>query len=244
MTLARGFNSTLAILVLSTLTLMPQAAVAEKMRAFSAEYRAYYGSMRGASTVFQLEQGSNGQWYWHSRSEPAGMVSMFRNDVVTERSRFSIQNDEIVPHSYRYHHQQGDDTRRQRRLDFDWNAGQVRFDDDGDRGEMALEKGSMDRFLAQYALMRHLKRGERPERFLIVYRDDSFHQTLEYRGKEEVRTRAGRFETLRVDMNDADSDRSLVTWLAPKLGYLPVKLEQREPGERTVRMELEDTNRR
>lgn len=212
-------------------------------RAFKAEYRAYYGAMRGASTQFSLEPGRNGKWLWRSRSEPAGMVAMFRDDVVTEHSRFRINDGAIVPTSYRYHHETGGDTRRQRRLDFDWDESIVRYDDNGNRGELALETGELDRFLAQYALMRDMRKGNRPDSYTIVYRDERFRQDLIYLGEERIRVRAGRFDTVKIAMEDADSDRMLMMWMSPELGYLPVQLEQREPGETTVRMELESTNR-
>jgi len=230
-------------LLLALLLSLPVVAGADEPSAFEAEYRAFYGSMRGASTLFRLEPRDDGQWLWHSSSEPAGMVAMFRDDVITERSRFSIGDDGLVLHRYHYRHLEDNRTRRERVLDFDWDAGIVRYDDDGEQGEMEAHPGSLDRFLAQYALMRDLNRGKRPERYLIVDRDDRFEQDLRYRGEERIRTRAGRFDTLRVDMEDADSDRVLRVWLAPALGYLPVQLEQREPGERTVRMELESTDR-
>ncbi|MDQ2069451.1 DUF3108 domain-containing protein [Natronospira bacteriovora] len=228
-------------LLLST-ALWPMAGSASE-RAFEAEYRAFYGSMRGATTRFWLESAGDDEWLWQSRSEPAGMVSMFRDDIVTERSRFRVSNEGLQPLSYRYHHQYRGDTRRERTLNFNWNRQEVRFDDDGDTGTLPLKNGSLDRFLAQYALMRDLARGERPERYLIVYRDEAFEQDLRYQGEERVRTRAGRFSTVKVAMEDEDSDRKLVVWMAPELGYLPVRLEQREPGETTVRMELESTNR-
>ncbi|MEA5444787.1 DUF3108 domain-containing protein [Gammaproteobacteria bacterium AB-CW1] len=214
-----------------------------KERGFTAEYRAYYGSMRGASTVFTLERWNDDEWLWQSRSEPAGVVSMFRDDIITERSRFRVVENGIQALDYRYHHREGGDTRRQRHLAFDLNDGIVRFNDDGDRGELEVPAHSLDRFLAQYVLMRSLANDERPEGFHIVDRDRQFEQALDYAGEERIRTRAGRFDTVRVDLKDADSERVLSLWMAPELDYLPVKLEQSEPGERTVRMELESSDR-
>ena len=233
----------LALPALAVGSAAAEARSASQERAFKAEYRAFYGSMRGATTTFSLERGSNGDWLWQSRSEPAGMVAMFRDDVVTERSRFRVNEGTLLPISYRYRHQTGGDTRRQRALDFNWDDRIARYNDDGDRGELSLERGALDRFLAQYALMRDLQAGKQPKRYTIVYRDDSFRQDLTYLGKERIRVRAGRFDTIKIAMEDTDSDRKLLMWMAPELGYLPVQLEQREPGETTVRMELESTNR-
>lgn len=212
-------------------------------RGFDATYRAYYGSMRGAETVFSLAREDETEWLWSSRSEPAGMVAMFRDDVITERSRFRVEESDIRALEYRYRHVESDETRRYRELRFDRESEQVHYDDNGKEGELPLQAGSLDRFLAQYALMRALSNDQRPDRFRIVDGDEQFDQTMEYGEQQTIRVRAGRFETQRVTMDDADSDRSLVLWMAPRLGYLPVKLEQREPGETTVTMELESTNR-
>lgn len=231
------------ILLALPLFLLAATPTAAADTGFHATYRAYYGSMRGAETVFSLEQEEDGEWLWQSRSEPAGMVAMFRDDVITERSRFRIVDNRIEAISYRYRHEEDGETRRFRRLSFDWNGDRVRYRDNGDEGEMEVPSGSLDRFLAQYALMRALDADRRPEQFEIVDGDEQFGQRLEYHGNETVDVRAGDFEALRVDMKDADSDRRLVIWFAPELGHLPVKLEQREPGETTVTMELESTNR-
>lgn len=233
---------TILVLILISLGLPAMPAEASET-GFHATYRAYYGSMRGAETVFSLEREDDGDWLWQSRSEPAGMVAMFRDDVITQRSRFRVENDRIQSISYRYRHEEDGETRRFRRLAFDWNGNRVRYRDNGDEGEMDVPAGSLDRFLAQYALMRALNQDRRPEQFQIVDSDEQFAQRLEYHGTETVDVRAGDFEALRVDMKDADSERRLVIWFAPALGHLPVKLEQREPGETTVTMELESTNR-
>lgn len=228
------------ILAALNLPVMPADATEPE---FHATYRAYYGSMRGAEAVFSLEQEDDGEWLWQSRSEPAGMVAMFRDDVITERSRFRVEDDRLHAISYRYRHEEDGETRRFRRLAFDWNGNRVHYRDDGNEGEMDVPTGSFDRFLAQYALIRALNQDRRPEQFHIVDGDEQFAQRLEYHGTETIDVRAGDFEALRVDMKDADSERRLVIWFAPSLGHLPVKLEQREPGETTVTMELESTNR-
>jgi len=224
--------------------MLASSPAASQERSFEAEYRAFYGSMRGASTRFILEHHKGDEWLWRSHSEPAGMVSMFRDDVITEESRFKAGDKGLKLLSYHYLHMENDRPRRERLLDLDWEGGVIRYDDDGDRGELQTREGLLDRFLAQYALMRDLEQGNRPDSYDIVDRDETFRQSLNYRGEERLRTRAGRFDTLRVDMEDSESERVLAVWLAAELGYLPVKLEQREPGERTVRMELENTDRK
>lgn len=206
---------------------------------FEAEYRAYYGSMRGADTRFSLERGEDGDWLWRSFSEPAGMVSMFRNDEIRERSRFRFEDDGLVPLSYHYRHEEGGDLRRKREVHFDWDTGRARFDDDGDTGELEVAAGTLERFLAQLALMHDLSRDQRRDEYRVVHRDEIIDQSVEYAGEERKRVRAGNFDTFRVHLRDTDSDRKLTLWLAPELDYLPVQLLRSEPDERDIRMELE-----
>lgn len=230
------------ILILAILlaALPTSVAVAEPMPEFEAEYRAYYGSMRGASTRFSLERGEDGDWFWRSFSEPAGMVSMVRNDEIRERSRFRFEDDELLPLSYHYRHEEGGDLRRARQVRFDWDEGKAHYDDDGDTGEIAVEAGTLERFLAQLALMHDMKRDQRRDDYLVFHRDEVIRQAVDYAGEERKRVRAGRFDTHQIHLKDADSDRKLTLWLAPELDYLPVQLLQSEPGERDIRMELED----
>ncbi len=229
----------IAISIVLLLSLLPIPAQSME-REFHADYRAYYGAVRGAATRFSLERGENDEWTWRSFTEPAGMVGMFRDDEIDERSRFRIREGELIPRDYRYRHTEDGELQRKREIRFDWDRNRAWYDDDGDTGELEVEDGTLDRFLTQLALMRDLSRDERRDEYTVVARDEVIRQEVVYAGEERMRVRAGRFDTLRVELHDADSERKLVVWLTPELDYLAVRLEQREPGERTIRMDLDD----
>jgi hypothetical protein len=207
------------------------------VQGFEASYQAIYGRIRGAQTHFQLERDGE-TWVWRSKSEPAGMLSLVRSDVITEESRFILGPHGLQPTGYHYVHRRGDDIRRERRLDFDWQELSLISVSNGNEERFELPAGSLDRFLAQYAVMRDLAADKRRRSYQLVDRAGPFRQAMEYGGKERIRTPAGRFDTQQVIARDEDSDRKLVLWMAPELGYLPVRMERREPGETTVRLEL------
>ena len=58
-------------------------------------------------------------------------------------------------------------------------------------------------------------------------------------GHESLRTRQGRIDTIRVtNRNATGGSRETITWFAPSLDYLPVKIEHKKRGELVVRLSL------
>ena len=54
------------------------------------------------------------------------------------------------------------------------------------------------------------------------------------RNRDVLATPAGDFETVIVMREDPESKRRTIFWLAPKHQWLPVKMQQREPGKATI----------
>ena len=57
-------------------------------------------------------------------------------------------------------------------------------------------------------------------------------------GKEKLKTSAGKFDTVEVARKDEKKNRTTTFWLAPKLDYLPVQMQQTEPGKATISLVL------
>jgi hypothetical protein len=52
-------------------------------------------------------------------------------------------------------------------------------------------------------------------------------------GNTEVDTPAGRFATVQLERERSAGDRATTLWCAPALGYLPVRVDNREDGSTT-----------
>ncbi|MGD8574947.1 MAG: DUF3108 domain-containing protein [Gammaproteobacteria bacterium] len=204
---------------------------------FTAIYELSHGAIHAADSRFELSRQPDGSLVYASRTEPVGLIAIFRSDVITERSRFRLDQGRIVPIDYTYRHNDGKRTRTDV-IRFDWKAGKAREDYRGKVSSYAVEPGTLDRFLAQIAFMRDLAAGKLATGYAVAAKGEVTRYHLTREGEETIKTPAGRFETVRIRQQEADSDRVTTFWCAPRLGYLPVKVEQRKGGDTPNRMEL------
>lgn len=126
-------------------------------------------------------------------------------------------------------------------LDFDWSARKVKMLKRGVVSERELPPLAYDRFAIQRAVrdwvLANLDKKPEPREFVMV--DDGRIVTYKFAviGTENVETPTGTFETLRVERID-NPNKTIRSWLAPKLDYEPVKIERIENGEVKMRMLL------
>lgn len=205
------------------------------LQPYTAVYTAEHGSLHAANTVFTLRRTGAGEYVFSSRAETAGIVSWFRDDVITERSRFMIHEGAIRPLEFEYRHAGGKRNRNQN-LRFDWQAGVVHSDYRGEQAKLALKPGMLDHLLLQLALRRDLVRDRLPERYVVVDRNLVKRYKVELTGQARIDTGAGSFDTVIVQRED--DGKTVLFWCAPELGYLPVRMEQREPDKSTITLEL------
>lgn len=217
------------------------AALPEPLAPFTAEYRVTNGSMRLGTTTISLQPHAAG-WRYRSVTEADGVVSLFVSGKAIESTLLEPYDGRLRPTVYDHAEPDDDDNIR---VEFDWDNGTAAArdgDGDGDGGgARTLELGAdtVDGFSATLALIQALARGE--ERIRIATIDDEGKpETLEFRqtGRESIRVPFGTFDTVRVDRIRRGKDRETITWLAPELDWVAVRIDQRRDGELTGRLEL------
>jgi hypothetical protein len=130
---------------------------------------------------------------------------------------------------------------------FDWDGRRVTFS--ARPHERVLADGVQDRISFQFQLM--LLGQAVPERFRkgartvlqIVGRDDVAVYRFESLGRDRTVTGGGEIDTVRVERIVADpSDARIEVWLAPDLGWLPVRLRFTDRQGRVTESVLEATH--
>lgn len=206
----------------------------------TATYKGSYGILNVGTATLKLTRDDD-CWRWHSVVQPTGLAALLLGKV-TDNSRFCVVEGSLQPR-YFAHHEAGD-AEDSYTLSFDWdNGGSVRHNG----GEpFAVPAGAVDPFLLQLAARRWLAQAEAagknpaslpPKEFAIVDENEIKHYRLAVSEGRRITTPAGTFETLRVARID-DSDEQIVFWAAPKLDYLPVRVEHVEDGSTTLSLEL------
>jgi hypothetical protein len=238
--LPRHLRSVAAALLLALVAAAPARAGGTELPAplapFTAEYRLGNGSFRVGTSTLRLEPHARG-WRYESVTEAEGLLALFVDGPVVERTLLGPHAGRLRP--LEYHHLEPDgDTR----VLFDWAAGEARAHTPDGVRTIALAPDTHDQFSVMLAVMQALAAG-RDEVRLPGIDDEGEREPLSFaaEARETITVPLGRYDTVRV-RRIRDGKRSTVTWLAPELGWLPVRVEQRKRGDLVARLELSALN--
>jgi len=124
------------------------------------------------------------------------------------------------------------------RFTFDWAAGRVRGEAQGEPFDLAVSPGTQDTASVQAAMILALLAGHEPKGFAIL----TGSKLREYRywpeGKATIVTPYGQFETVVWVNQRSGSTRLTKVWHAPALGYVPVQAVQYRKGQAETQMKL------
>jgi len=222
--------------VLPLLLLLPFPSMGA-LPEFTAEYDFERGRLKIGETRMQLERSQEDIYRYTSEAKASGFVSLFVKDIITEESIFRFKDEQFWPVSYQYR-QQNSSKNRNESIAYDWTEGYAQVDYRGHESQPKLKPGTLDRFLLQLAITAHVQDGEIDRAYRILDNGRVKEYRLQSHGLETVVTPAGQYNALRVTRVDKDPDKNLRMWLAPEIGYLPVKIEQEKSNEETLRLTL------
>jgi hypothetical protein len=201
---------------------------------FTAVYDVLHGTHRVGEATFTLRAGDGSSYVFESRTEAKGIAKVFAG-TITETSDFTL--DESGPRPVRFSAQESRGHSSQS-VTFDWATGIAHSERDGERADIALRPRVLDHSLIEIALMSDLKAGRALAPYHIVEKNALRSYAYDHASDETAQVPAGSFETAVVRQRREGSSRELYFWCAPKLDYLPVKLEQRKEGEALFTMVL------
>ncbi len=183
-----------------------------------------------------------GTYHYHALTIPVGLAAVLRSDQVTEQSNGRIGKCGITPEHYLYQHRKSSRP-RQVKLVFDWTRGRVTNYSLESHWNMQVPPDTQDKFSQQLELMLRLNAGcSSTLQFPVADGGRLKQYRFERAGDEQTETAAGRFQTLRLTRSKDGKPSRATLWLAPALGYLPVKIAKQESGGEVV-MELSSFSR-
>ncbi len=228
------------IRLFALLVLMSSAFAAPAQDAPIQPFHSDYALIRNGKVLgkanIELIMGKDG-WQFSTNSEGTEGLAGFAGVRIDENSTFRWQDGRPETMHYRYF-QKAAWKKKNRSVDVDHSAKRIGASDDD--GSVALEyaPATIDRNLVVLALAADLK---------------AKHDTLEYRvadkreidihryriaGRETIATARGRFDCIKLERIREKVGRTTTTWIAPALGYTPVRIVQKEPDGETLEMLL------
>jgi hypothetical protein len=201
----------------------------------------WHGMGAGTSTL-QLTRNSPTEYTYESSNTARGIFRLAIPDTITQVSHMSLVDGKIRPSSY-----VGDDgssdTDKDVSLKFDWNAMRVTGTAENKPVDAALTAGVQDSLSVQVALMCALAAGESPKSFQLIDKDEVKEYQYTHEGNATLDTPVGKLDTVIYTSQRKGSKRLTRLWIAPSLGYLPVRAEQVNKGKRELQLTLKSLER-
>lgn len=226
--------------LLALLLLMLTAAAAPALDAPIPPFRADFDLIRNGDRIgkahIELVAGKDG-WQFTTRSEGTEGLAGFAGVRIDENSTFRWHDDKPETMHYRYF-QKAAWRKKHRQVDVDHAAKRVTAGDDDGAVALAYAPATVDRNLVLLALAADLKRNHDTLAYHVVDKRDVDTHRYKITGRQTVATARGRFECIVVERIRQKAGRTTTTWIAPALGYTPVRIVQREPDGETLEMLL------
>lgn len=191
---------------------------------FSAKYEIKKGfiSIGFATRSFFTEEDKR---YYVSDSKTAGVIGALFKEHIIQKTHFLFEYGVVKPLSYHYDRNNGKKTVKQT---YNWKKGEVFSQRDDKSFEYKVPVGAQDQSSYQLALMIDLANGKRNFTYHIAENVRLMDYDVRHTGNEKISTIRGTLDT--VVMQVKTKKVKITIWCAPKLHYLPVKIEHDEDG--------------
>jgi len=231
-----------AVALLAT-TVSHADAPAQSLQPYKARYQVSYRGLGGGQIEASLARGNvPGQWLYETRAYPNLFGRIAVSPAAREHGVMQVGADGVRPLRFDFN-DGSDNSQKDVRFTFDWDAGRVRGEAQGTPFDLAVQPGTQDTASVQAAMLVALLAGEAPTGYPIL----TGSKLREYRywneGKARVATPLGSYDCV-VWANKRDgSTRLTKVYHAPALGYIPVQAVQYRKGQAEVQMKLVELTR-
>ena len=191
------------------------------LKPFRATYNAEWKGMTAASSVVELRHSGPDTYTYSSVNSARGVFRMAFPDALTQISTFKIVDGRVIPATF----EGMDEKDRPIRLDFDWQKKRVTGVAKEKAVDLELPEGAQDAMSLQIASLRNLANGNLRGTVWMIDANKLKEYELQLEGNARVETALGELDTIVYVSKRANSDRLTRTWVAPALGYLPVRAE-------------------
>ena len=192
------------------------------LKPFRATYIAEWKGVTAASSTVELKNVSTNIYTYSSVSSARGIFRMAFSDALSQTSTFKITDGRVVPMLF----QGSDEKERPINLTFDWEKKRVTGVAKERAVDLELPDGAQDAMSLQIASLRNLASGDLKGTVWMIDATKLKEYELHREGNARIETELGEFDTIIYTSKRHNSENYTRTWVAPALGYLPVRAER------------------
>jgi hypothetical protein len=191
------------------------------LKPFRATYTAEWKGISAANSTVELRPAGADTYTYSSVNTARGLFRMAFPDALTQISTFKIVDGRVVPMTFKGI----DEKERPIDLNFDWQKKRVTGVAKEKVVDLPLPDGAQDAMSLQIASLRNLATGKLEPKVWMIEGNKLKDYELSLEGNARIETELGEFDTVIYVSRRPGSDRFTRTWVAPNLGYLPVRAE-------------------
>jgi hypothetical protein len=192
------------------------------LKPFKATYSVQWKGMTAGTSVLELRPAAGGTYLYSNTNTAHGLFRIALPDAIEQASTFRVTDGRVVPLTFRG----ADEKARPIDLTFDWTAKRVTGTAKGHPVDLEIAEGAQDPMSLQIAALRSLAAKNLQGSVSMIDGDKLKDYELRQEGTTQIDTGVGRLDTIIYTSTRTSGDRVTRTWVAPALGYLPVKAER------------------
>lgn len=209
---------------------------------FQATYAVQWKGMHAGTSKLELRHTGGDAWVYDSRNNARGLFRLAIPDTVRQTSELRYVDGRVQPLHFR-----GDDggeaTNRDVALDFDWQRGRVTGVAEDKTVDLAAPADVQDPMSVQLVQMHAAATGRVPQRMHTIDKDEVKAYDFTRVGTQRLATAIGELDTVIFESRRPGSSRVIRLWMAPSLGYLPVRAERRRGDKLEFAMAIREYRR-
>lgn len=225
------------VLLAIVITLFANLASAAEIKPFSLDFDVSRNGKALGEATLSLQRLSQDVWVFRTHTVGTQGLASLAGVDIDERSEFRWIDGRPETLGYSFNQKMRFNAKK-RSLSITPSAKQINASDDDGDYSLTYEPGLLDRNLVVLALAVDVAKEVEHVEYRVA--DKRKIDVNEYRivGHEKLESARGALDTIRVERVRRQPGRETTTWIAPALGYLPVRIRQVEPDGDTLDMIL------
>jgi hypothetical protein len=192
------------------------------LKPFRATYVAEWKGVTAAGSTVELKRIDANLYTYSSVNAARGIFRMAFPDAVAQKSTFRVIDNQVVPMLF----EGSDEKERPINLSFDWQKKRVTGVAKERAVDLELPDGTQDAMSLQIASLRNLAAGTLKGTVWMIDATKLKEYELQLEGNARIETAVGELDTIVYTSRRPGSEKLTRTWVAPALGYLPVKAQR------------------
>lgn len=199
-----------------------------------AEYQVNYGNIELGKARYQLPVAEGNVYQYRFDSYVSLLVLSDRRNI---RSDFTLEGNQLTPMRYT-HNRKGTGPEYQEQAAFAKGQSVVHSRYKDERAQLPYTNILYDPLMVQLQFRLDMVQGKKNLHYSMVKEGRIDEYDFHIIGKERMNIDSGSYETIKFEVVRESKKRQTFFWMAPDLGYLPIRLTHFEKGSKQLDIKL------